>query len=106
MRDAGLTSVDLWIGTGGVPIATLLLPVLAPKAFLPVHWDGLFTPFLSGVPAPYADTALTAKLAGAGVRLVQPKQYMDRWRLDRAGVRAIGNDDAKRALGFLPSTAP
>jgi hypothetical protein len=106
MRDAGLTSVDLWIGTGGVPVATLLLPVLAPKAFLPVHWDGLFSPFLSGVPAPYADTALAAKLSAAGVRLVQPKQYMDRWRLDRTGVRPLANDEAKRALGFSPVTAP
>ncbi|MEO6526148.1 MAG: hypothetical protein ABIP93_05950, partial [Gemmatimonadaceae bacterium] len=106
MRDAGLTSVDLWIATGGLPIANLLLPVLAPKAVLPVHWDGLFSPFLRGVPAPYADSALEARLASAGVRLVRPKQYMDRWRLDRTGIRPIANDDAKRALGFSLVTAP
>ena len=105
MRDAGLTSVDLWIGTGSVPIATLLLPVLKPKAFLPVHWDGLFNSFLGGVPAAYADTALEARLASASVRLVRPTQYMDRWRLDRTGVRPIENDAAKRALGFSPGTA-
>jgi hypothetical protein len=100
MRDADIQSVDLWIGTGSVPVAALLLPILKPKAFLPVHWDGLFNSFLAGVPAAYADTALEAKLAGAGVRLVRPAQYMDRWRLDRTGVRPIPNDSVKRALGF------
>ena len=35
MKDAGLESVDLWIGTGGAAIAALLLPVLRPKAYLP-----------------------------------------------------------------------
>jgi hypothetical protein len=34
------------------------------------------------------------------VRLVRPRQYMDRWRLDRTGVRPIPNDSVKRALGF------
>ena len=28
MRDAGLQSVDLWIGTGGAPVAALVLPLL------------------------------------------------------------------------------
>ncbi|MEO8562280.1 MAG: MBL fold metallo-hydrolase [bacterium] len=102
MRDARIDSVDLWIATGGVPIATLVLPVLKPRAYLPVHWDGLFAPFFGGVPAPYADSALEAWLASNGVRLVRPTQYMDRWRLDRAGVHPIANDSAKRALGFAP----
>ena len=36
MKDAGLESVDLWIGSGGASVAQLVLPVLKPKAFLPV----------------------------------------------------------------------
>ena len=100
MRDAGLQSVDLWIGTGGAPVASLVLPVLKPKAYLPIHWDGLFAPLLAGVPAAYADTALEARLASAGVRLVRPAQYLDRWRLDRTGVHPIVNDSAKLALGL------
>jgi L-ascorbate metabolism protein UlaG (beta-lactamase superfamily) len=100
MRDAGLESVDLWIGTGGAPIAALVLPVLKPKAYLPIHWDGLFAPFLGGVPAAYADTALEARLTRDGVRLVRPQQYLDRWRLDRAGVHPIANDSARLALGL------
>jgi L-ascorbate metabolism protein UlaG (beta-lactamase superfamily) len=100
MRDAGLDAVDLWIGTGGAPVAALVLPVLKPRAYLPVHWDGLFTPLLGGVPAAFADTALEARLASAGVRLVRPTQYLDRWRLDRTGVHAVANDSAKLALGL------
>jgi len=104
MRDAGLTSVDLWIATGGERVATLLLPVLAPKAYLPVHWDGQYSPFSSGVPAPFADNALETQLGRAGVTLLRPVQYMDKWRLDATGVHAISNDAVKQALGF--STSP
>ena len=100
MRAAGLTSVDLWIGTGGVPVANLVLPVLRPKAFLPVHWDGLYGAFLAGVPRAYADPPLERTLAAAHVALVRPAQYMDKWRLDRQGIHAVPNDAVKRALGF------
>jgi hypothetical protein len=58
MQDAGLTSVDLWIGTGGTAVARLLVPVLKPKAYLPVHWDGLYEPFSAGMPRAYSDPAL------------------------------------------------
>ena len=40
----------------------------------------------------------------AGVQMVKPVQYMDRWRLDTRGVHAVNNDSAKRALGFPPGT--
>jgi hypothetical protein len=36
LKAEGLTSVDLWIGTGGAPVARLVVPVLKPKAYLPV----------------------------------------------------------------------
>jgi hypothetical protein len=48
MQAAGLESVDLWIATGGRDVAALVLPVLHPKAYLPVHWDGLFGAFKAG----------------------------------------------------------
>ena len=54
MKDAKLTSVDLWIGSSAAPVAKLVVPVLRPKAFLPVHWDGLWGAFEAGVPKPYA----------------------------------------------------
>jgi hypothetical protein len=100
LKEEALDSVDLWIGTGGAPVAALVLPVLKPKAYLPVHWDGLFGAFDAGVPRPYADARLEDVLAKAHVLSLQPVQYMDKWRLDRAGVRPIPNDDVKQALGF------
>ena len=100
MKDAGLESVDLWIGTGGAAIAALLLPVLRPKAYLPVHWDDFFGAFEEGVSARYSDPALETALRGAGVQLLRPAQYMDKWQLDHRGVRAVPNVVVKQALGF------
>jgi hypothetical protein len=74
--------------------------VLRPKAFLPLHWDGLFGAFEAGVPARYADEGTGRLLDSAGVRLVVPTQYMDRWRLDTRGVHAVDNGAVKRALGL------
>jgi hypothetical protein len=100
LRAEGLDSVDLWIGTGGLPIAQLVLPVIKPRAYLPVHWDGLWGAFQAGVPQAYSDPALQDFLAKSGVQLVKPDQYFDKWRLDRNGVRPLQNDVVKRALGF------
>jgi L-ascorbate metabolism protein UlaG (beta-lactamase superfamily) len=96
----GLSSVDLWIGTANAAAASLLLPILTPKAYLPVHWDGLYGAFQAGVPRPYSDAGLESVLAQAKVQLLRPVQYMDKWRLDRDGVRPIANDAVKKALGF------
>lgn len=100
MHRAGLESVDLWIGTGGVAVARLVAPLIKPKAYLPVHWDGLYGAFADGVPHPYADAPLDAFLERSGIVLLRPAQYMDKWRLDRHGVRLVENVSAKRALGF------
>jgi len=100
MKDAGLQSVDLWIGTGGAAIAKLVVPVIKPKAHLPIHWDGLYGAFQAGVPRPYSDAMLEEFLTASGVRLIKPVQYMDKWRLDRGGVRTLDNSAVKRSLGF------
>jgi hypothetical protein len=100
MRAAGVESVDLWIATGSVAVANLVLPVLKPRAYLPVHWDGLYAPFKAGPPAPYADAPLEELLAAAHIKLMKPAQYMDKWRLDRDGLRVIDNAAVKGALGF------
>jgi hypothetical protein len=92
--------VDLWIGTGGTDVASLVLPVLKPKAYLPVHWDGLFGAFKAGPEQPFSDPPLEAALASAGVKLIKPVQYMDKWRLDRDGVRPVDNAAVKMRLGF------
>jgi hypothetical protein len=100
MRTAGVDSVDLWIATGSVDVANLVLPVLKPSVYLPVHWDGLFGAFKAGPPAPYSDEPLGKLLADAGVELVVPVQYMDKWRLDRDGIHALDNTSVQRALGL------
>jgi len=100
MKAAGIDSVDLWIATGGRDMAALVLPVLKPKAYLPVHWDGLFGPFKAGPAKPYDDPDLTPLLAEQGVQRVVPVQYMDKWRLDPDGIRAVDNSAVKRKLGF------
>lgn len=100
LKAEGLESVDLWIGTGGLSIAQLVQPVLKPKAYLPVHWDGLWGAFQAGVPQRYSDPPLEEFLAKSGVQLLTPHQYMDKWRLDRKGVRPVQNDAMKKALGF------
>ena len=100
MKDAKLTSVDLWIGSSAAPVAKLVVPVLKPKAFLPVHWDGLWGAFEAGVPKPYGDAGVEAFLKASGVTVVKPAQYMDKWRLDRNGVRPVANTEVKKALGF------
>ena len=100
MKDAGLASVDLWIGSSALPALKLVVPVLKPKNFLPVHWDGLWGAFEAGVPKPYVDAAVDEFLGGAGTTVVKPVQYMDKWRLDRSGIRPVPNSEVKKALGF------
>jgi len=100
MGAAGLGGVDLWIGTGGAPVAQLVLPILKPKAYLPIHWDGLDAAFLAGIRTPYADASLATLLAKSGVTLVKPVNYMDKWRLSRAGIQSVTNTAVKQALGF------
>ena len=100
MTDAKLTSVDLWIGSSTAPVAKLVVPLLRPKAFLPVHWDGLWGAFEAGVPKPYGDSGVETVLKASGVSVVTPAQYMDKWRLDRNGVRPVANTEVKKALGF------
>ncbi|MEO8606184.1 MAG: hypothetical protein ABI629_26675 [bacterium] len=100
MKAAGVESVDLWIATGGRDVAELVLPVLHPKAYLPVHWDGLYGAFKAGPPQPFSDAPLAALLAERGVRMVVPTRYMDKWRLDAKGVRPVDNSAVQQRLGF------
>ena len=100
MADADLTSVDLWIGTGSVAVAELVVPVLHPRNYIPNHWDGLFNPFLPGLPFPYPDAKLKAYLDAQGIALLPQTQYFDKYRLDRDGVTKVPNTAQKQKLGF------
>jgi len=100
MKDAGLASVDAWIGTGGEPLAKLIVPVIRPKVYLPSHWDGLFNPFWPGMPFPYKDDALKAYLDAEKVALMPQQQYFDSYRLEARGVSTRPNSEVKKKLGF------
>lgn len=100
MKDAGLTSVDVWIGTGGLAVAQLIVPVLHPRTYIPNHWDGLFNPFWPGLPAPYRDDALAGFLSSQGIALLPQHQYFDGYRLTPAGVTLLENHRIKQRLGF------
>ncbi len=105
MRDAGLESVDLWIGTGGLPVAQLVVPVIKPKAHIPIHWDGLWQPFEAGMPWLFSDAADEDYLAKSGVKLLKPGQYMDKWRLDGTGISPMEKQGVSKELwGFRRSS--
>jgi hypothetical protein len=86
MADAGLTSVDAWIGTGGLAVAQLIVPVIHPKVYIPNHWDGLFNSFWAGMPFPYKDDTLKGYLDAQRIALMPQHQYFDTYRLDARGV--------------------
>lgn len=100
MADAGLQSVDVWIGTGGLAIAQLIVPVIHPKVYIPSHWDGLFNNFWTGMPFPYKDDNLKAYLDGQSIALMPETQYFDKYRLDASGVTRVDNHSIKHKLGF------
>jgi len=100
MADAGLKSVDAWIGTGGLAIAQLIVPVIKPKVYIPNHWDGLFNNFWTGMPFPFKDDTLKAFLDAQGIPMIPQQQYFDKYRLDSDGVTMVPNNAIKRKLGF------
>ena len=105
MADAGLTSVDAWIGTGGRAVAQLVVPVIHPKVYIPNHWDGLFNSFWAGMPFPFKDDSLNAYLDAQGIPLMPQGQYFDTYRLDSNGVSMTPNHAVKQKLGF-PDVQP
>src|SRR5690349_18690108 len=100
MKDAGLAHVDAWIGTGGKPVAELVVPVIHPKAYIPNHWDGLFNSFWQGLPYPFKDDALKAYLDAQKIPMLAQKQYFDTFVLSRGGIEARDNAEVKSKLGF------
>ena len=100
MRDAELTSVDAWIGTGGLAVAQLIVPVIHPKTYIPNHWDGLFNPFWPGLPFPFKDANLSAFLDRNGIQFLPQHQYFDGYRVEATGVTRLMNHKLKQRLGF------
>lgn len=100
MANAGLGSVDVWIGAGGQPVASLTLPVLKPKAYVPNHLGSFYVPFEQGNTSPFTDATLTSQLILNNIGLEVPAQYLDAWVLDATGFRKADNTAMKQAYGF------
>ncbi len=100
MANAGLGSVDVWIGAGGQPVASLALPVLKPKAYVPNHLGSFYVPFEQGNTSPFTDATLTSQLVLNNIGLQVPAQYLDAWVLDAQGFRKVDNAAMKQAYGF------
>lgn len=104
MIAAKLDHVDLWIGYSDRSLAEAVCPTLRPKAHIPHHWDGLFSPFFSGLQFPYTSVTGTSEVSAffqsQGVTPLLPQQYMDKFRLTTKGVTPIANDEIKAKLGF------
>ena len=100
MSDAKLAGVDLWIGAGGAPVASLTVPVLNPKVYVPNHLGNFFLPFEQGLTPAFSDPTLATYLTGAKIALVPPVQYLDAFVLDANGFRAVDNASMKAKYGF------
>lgn len=100
MADSKLPGVDLWIGAGGAPVASLTVPILHPKVYVPNHLGDFFKAFELGLTSQFADATLTSYLAGQQIALVPPKQYFDAWVLDKTGFHAVDNGAMKSRYGF------
>jgi hypothetical protein len=101
LADAGLSSIDLLIApsASGGELAKLVVPIAHPKAYIPVHWDNFYAPFLARPPT-FSDAAFTQYLSKQHVQQFAPVQVMDKWRLSRGGVQAVPNALVKQALPF------
>jgi hypothetical protein len=95
LRASGPSYVDMtWVSISNVYYELGSLRILMGGYITRLPQSAFF------VPRAYSDPALEKFLASSGVQLITPHQYLDKWRLDRKGVRSVQNDAAKQALGF------
>jgi L-ascorbate metabolism protein UlaG (beta-lactamase superfamily) len=100
LRRARLDRVDLAVLPAGAPHLERVVAIARPHAVIPHHWDGLYQPFLSGMPYRFSDPTYEATLAAHDAELIVPDQFLDAWRLDERGLRAIPNDAMRDRFDF------
>jgi L-ascorbate metabolism protein UlaG (beta-lactamase superfamily) len=106
LRRARVDRVDLAVMPASVEHLDRVLTIARPRAVLPHHWDGLYQPFLSGMPYRFADAAYQATVAAHDAELIVQNQFLDAWRLDSRGVRAIPNEAMRSRFDFPPVPVP
>jgi L-ascorbate metabolism protein UlaG (beta-lactamase superfamily) len=100
MHAEKLDHVDLWLGYNNSYHVEQVISVLKPKAFIPQHWGGLWSPFFEGLKSPYSNERLISVLEKEGIGFYLQRQYMDKFRLDTSGITPVPNDTVKERLGF------
>jgi hypothetical protein len=96
----GADSLDLWLGYGNVGHVRQMTQLVSVRTFIPHHWGGYLDGFRPGIVRPYDRPALTAYLDSAGVQLAPQTQYMERYRLDQAGLTRLDSDRLRARLGL------
>ena len=100
LRRARIDRVDLAVMPASVEHLDRVLTIARPRAVIPQHWDGLYQPFLSGMPFRFADPAYQATVAAHDAEMIVPDQFLDAWRLDTRGLRPTPNDAMRDRFDF------
>lgn len=100
MNAEKLDGIHLLIGYNSRKHVEQLIPILKPKAFIPQHWGGVWSPFFDGLTSEYSYPSLEELLHKEGIGFYPQSQYMDKYRLNADGITPIPNDEMKQQLGF------
>jgi L-ascorbate metabolism protein UlaG (beta-lactamase superfamily) len=100
LRRARIDRVDLAVMPASVEHLDRVLAIARPRAVIPHHWDGLYQPFLSGMPFRFADAAYAATVAAHDAELIVQNQFLDAWRLDAHGLRVTPNEAMRGRFDF------
>ena len=95
-----LNSLNLWIGYHSTAQVKQVIAILKPKAFLPHHWDGVWSNFFKGLLKVYSNQSLKELLARENINFLPQQQYMDKYKLDIQGIHKVPNPKVKEKLGF------
>jgi hypothetical protein len=101
MHAEHLTEVDIWIAGGGEPVARWVVPVLRPRVYIPNHLGDFYHPFADGYDnGPFRDAGLKRFLDTAGIQMISPVQYMDRYEMNGLGTWAVPNPEGRGPFGL------
>lgn len=96
----GVSGIDLWIGYGSSGHVRQVSEYFKASAFIPHHWGGFGGEYSDGVSLAYSNEALEEFADSAGIRMVTPVQYLDRFILGHQGIQRDPNEETKRRFGI------
>ncbi|ETW94600.1 MAG: hypothetical protein ETSY1_34145 [Candidatus Entotheonella factor] len=112
MADAGIDSVDVWLGIGfgtisgsSTNLSRFAAHIIQPRAYIPHHWDDFRAPsFFDGLTRAWTNEGLEEFWTSMDVPFFIQGQYMDKYILEPSGITFDINSEVKAALG-LPDVA-